>query len=203
MKDVFVYMFPGIVYFWLFFIAQGPMQEILNEQEHRTLQRMLAAPVSVLEFLLSKVIRCFLLCAVIQGLLLVVSAVLFGVRWGSPLLLAPAVLACSLSVTGLLALIYALAQTKIQAYSLSSVIVIVCALVGGSFFPFYEMPAFLQTIGQYSPNRWGIRAIQIVAWSQPPVNVVKPIAILCTVGVVGSTAAVALLHRRLAFGGRR
>ena len=202
-KNVFIYMFPGIMYFWLFFIGQSPMQEILNERERHTLGRMLAAPVSVLEFLLSKMIRCFLLCASTQALLLVVSTFLFGIRWGNPLLLGASVLACALSVTGFLAFIYSLVKTQEQAYSFSSGIIIVCALVGGSFFPFNSLPGFLKAVGWFSPNRWGILSIQTIAWSQPLDGLVKSLIILCAIGLVGSVTAFILLYRRLTGGGKR
>ena len=203
MKDVYIFMFPGIMYFWVYFIGQGPMLEVLNERETHTLQRMLASPISLSQFLLSKMIRCFLLCAAVQLLLLLASAVLFGISWGNPLLLVPAVLACALSVTGLLAFIYAMARTKEQAYSLSHVIVIVCALVGGSFFPFENMPAFLQAIGRFSPNRWGVLAIQSVAWSQPSADLVKPVLFLCLLGLAGSATAFFLFCRCLTKRGGR
>jgi len=176
------------------------MLEILTERETHTLQRMLASPVSLSEFLLSKMVRCFLLCAATQLLLLFASGVLFGISWGDPWLLVPAVLACALSVTGLLAFIYATARTKEQAYSLSHVVVIVCALVGGSFFPFHNMPAFLQAIGRFSPNRWGVLVIQTVAWSQPRRYLVKPMFFLCALGLFGSATAFFVFCRRLAKG---
>jgi len=201
-KEIFVFMFPGILYFWVFFIGQGPMQEILNERDTHTLHRMLASPVSLLQFLLSKMIRCFLLCGSIQLLLLLASAGLAGVWWGDPFLLVPVILACALSVTGLLAFIYTLAKTKEQAFSSSSGIAVVCALVGGSFFPFEHFPAFLQAIGQFAPNRWAILALQTVASSQPGVNVVKPVAFLCAIGLVGSVTACLLFRRQLAAGGK-
>jgi ABC-2 type transport system permease protein len=202
-RDVFIYMFPGIMYFWVYFIGQGPMQEILSERERNTLARMLAAPVSLLEFLLSKILRCVLLCTAIQLLLLAASALLFGLRWGHPLLLLPAVLASSLSVTGLLGLVYALARTRDQAYSISSVVVIVCAFAGGSFFPFRDLPAFLQAVGQFTPNRWSVLAFQTIAFSPPPADVVKPVALLCAIGLAGCVAAVLLFRRQWAGGGRR
>jgi len=201
-KEMFVFMFPGIMYFWVFFIGQGPMQEILNERDSHTLHRLLASPVSLLQFLLSKMLGCFLLCGSIQMLLLLASAGLAGVWWGDPFLLVPVILACALSVTGLLAVVYALAKTKEQAYSSSSGIVVVCAVLGGSFFPFENFPALLQAIGQFVPNRWAILALQTVASSQPGVHVVKPVVFLCAIGLVGSVTACLLLRRQLAAGGK-
>lgn len=201
-KDIFVYLFPGIMYFWVFFIGQGPMQEILSERDAHTLERLLASPVSLVQFLLSKMIRCFLLCGVVQTLLLLASALLAGVRWGDPFVLAPVILACALSATGLLAVIYALAKTKEQAYSSSSGIVVVCGLLGGSFFPFDEFPPLLQAIGQFVPNHWAIVAMQTVAYSRPAADAVRPVMLLCAIGLVGCVAACLLLRRRLAAGGR-
>ncbi len=201
-KDIFVFLFPGIMYFWVFFIGQGPMQEILNERDSRTLDRLLASPVSMIQFLLSKMVRCFLLCGSIQMVLLLASSFLVGVRWGDLSLLALVIAACALSVTGLLAFIYCLAKTKEQAYSSSSGIVVIFGLLGGSFFPFEDFPPLLQAIAQFVPNHWAILALHTVAYAQPGVSVVKPVAILSAIGLVGSIAACLLLRRGLAAGGK-
>ncbi len=63
-------------------------------------------------------------------------------------------------MTGLLALIYSLARTREQANVMSSVILLVFAMVGGSMFPFENLPGFLQMAGQFTPNRWGVLALQ-------------------------------------------
>lgn len=201
-KEVFVFLFPGIMYFWVFFIGQGPMQEILTERDAHTLHRLLASPVSLVQFLLSKMLRCFLLCGSIQLLLLLASAVLAGIWWGSPLLLVPVILACAFSATGLLAVVYALAKTKEQAYSSSSGIVVVCALLGGSFFPFEHFPPLLQAIGQFVPNRWAILALHEVADAQPALSVLQPVVFLSAMGLAGCVAACLLFRRQLAAGGK-
>ena len=159
-QDVYIFMFPGIMYFWVFFIGQGPMQEILDERDAHTLGRMLASPVTVLEFLLSKMIRCFLLCALIQLVLLAASAVLFGVEWGDLRLLVPVVLVCALSVTGVLAFIYALSRTKTQAFAMCNVVIIVFGLVGGSFFPFSRLRPGLPSLPPPIPQgAWRRRSV--------------------------------------------
>jgi ABC-2 type transport system permease protein len=200
-KNVFVFMFPGIMYFWIFFLGQIPMQEILDERDTHTLQRLLAAPVSLLLFLSSKMLRCFLLCGLIQMLLLAASALLAGVSWGNPVLLLPVVLAGAFAVTGLLAVVAALTKTKEQAYSLSSGIAVFCALLGGSFSSFHALPRPLQLVGQFLPNRWAILAFQAAARSQPTANLVEPILWLCAIGLVGSVTAYLLFRRQLAAGG--
>jgi ABC-2 type transport system permease protein len=200
-KNIFVSLFPGIMYFWVFFLGLIPMQEILDERDSHTLERLLAAPVGLCQFLISKMLRCFLLCALMQMLLLTASAFWAGVRWGNPFLLLPVVLAGAFAVTGLLAVVAALTKTKEQAYSLSSGLAVFCGLLGGSFFSLRNLPRPLQWIGECVPNRWAILAFESVARSQPA-GLIEPIFWLCAIGLAGSVMACLLFRRQLAAGGK-
>ena len=203
MSDFLLILLPGAMYFWILFIGQGAMQEVLQEKETRVLPRILACPVTPGQYVLSKMLRCFVLCSLAAILLLVSSALLFGLKWGNPLKLAVAMAAWGVSMTGLLALIFALAHTKEQANVLSPLVLLVCAMLGGSMFPYENLPAFLQKLGQYIPNRWAVLALQGVARSKPLAELVGPLAGLVALGAGGSLLAFFLFNRRLADGGRK
>ena len=203
MSDVLLILLPGAMYFWILFIGQGAMQEVLQEKETRVLPRILACPVTPGQYVLSKMLRCFVLCSLAAILLLVSSALLFGLKWGNPLKLAVAMAAWGVSMTGLLALIFALAHTKEQANVLSPLVLLVCAMLGGSMFPYENLPAFLQVLGQFTPNRWAVLALQGVARSKPLAELVGPLAGLVALGAGGSLLAFFLFKRRLADGGRK
>jgi ABC-2 type transport system permease protein len=175
----------------------------LQEKESRVLPRILACPVPPGEYVLSKMLRCFVLCSLAAILLLVSSALLFGVKWGNSLKLAVAVAAWAGSMTGLLALIYALARTKEQANVLSPMVLILFAMLGGSMFPYENLPTFLQVLGQFTPNRWAVLALQGVARAKPLVELAGPLGGLVALGAVGSLLAFFLFKWRLADGGRR
>jgi ABC-2 type transport system permease protein len=96
LQEVYLFMFPGLMYFWVFFIAQDATREILHERDTHILQRILSSPVTLFQVLLAKMIRCGLLCGAIQGLLLVASAWLFGIEWGNPYLLVAVVMVVAL-----------------------------------------------------------------------------------------------------------
>jgi ABC-2 type transport system permease protein len=202
MSDFLLILLPGAMYFWILFIGQGAMQEVLQEKETRVLPRILACPVTPGQYVLSKMLRCFVLCSLAAILLLVSSALLFGLKWGNPLKLAVAMAAWGVSMTGLLALIFALAHTKEQANVLSPLVLLVCAMLGGSMFPYENLPAFLQKLGQYIPNRWAVLALQGVARSKPLAELAGPLAGLVALGAGGSLLAFFLFKRRLADGGR-
>jgi ABC-2 type transport system permease protein len=201
MSDFLMILLPGAMYFWILFIGQGPMQEVLQEKESRVLPRILACPVTPGQYVLSKMLRCFVLCSLAAILLLVSSALMFGVSWGNSFKLAATVAAWAGSMTGLLSMIYALARTREQANVLSPMVLMVFALLGGSMFPYENLPAFLQQLGQCTPNRWAVLALQGVARSKPLAELAAPLAGLVVLGAVGSLLAFFLFKRRLAYGG--
>jgi ABC-2 type transport system permease protein len=202
MKEIFEALFPGMMYFWLLFIGQGQMQEVVNEKEKHTLERILAAPVTVNQFLLSKMLGCFLLCGIIQVLLVGMSALCFGVHWGNPFHLGMVVVAGALSITGVLAVIHGMARTREQANAMSSMVLVVFGMIGGSMFPFENLPKFMQMVGQFTPNRWGVLAIQGVIRAKPLAELAKPLIILFAIGAVGALLAFKLFRRQLAAAGR-
>ena len=197
MSDMLLLLLPGAMYFWVLFIGQGPMQEVLQDGESRVLSRILACPVTAGQYVLAKMGRCFALCALAIILLMVAGALLFAIHWGNPLKLAAVIVAWAASMTGLLALISALAHTREQANVLSPLVLMVFAMLGGSMFPYENLPGFLQMLGQYTPNRWAVLLLQGVARSKPLSELVGPFAGLVA---IGGLLAFFLFERELAKG---
>lgn len=197
MSDVLLILLPGAMYFWVLFVGQGPLQEVLEETETRILPRILACPVTPEQYVLSKMLRCFVLCSLAIVLLLVSSALLFGINWGNPLKLAAVVPIWAGSMTGLVAVIFAVARTREQANVISPLVLLVCAMLGGSMFPYENLPGFLQMVGRYTPNRWAVLTLQGVAQSKPLLESDGAMAGLLGVGILGSLLAFCLFKRRL------
>jgi ABC-2 type transport system permease protein len=203
MSEVLPFVLPGMMFFWVMFLGQGPFQEVLHEKETHVLARILASPVTASQFIVAKMVRSFLLCGLVLLALALVTALLFGIRWGNPLKLAGVVAACAFSITGLLALIYSLARTREQANVMSSVILLILAMLGGNMFPFENLPAVMQAIGRGIPNRWAVVALQGLLRAKPMAELLTPVAGLLAVGVLGCMAAYFLFKRQLARGGRQ
>jgi len=203
MSDILLLLLPGAMYFWILFIGQGPLQEVVQEEENRILSRVLACPVTPGEYVLSKLLRCFTLCSLTAILLLIVSRMLFGMHWGNPLELLAVIAAWGASMTGLLGLIYAVARTREQGNVLSPLVLMLFAMLGGSMFPYENLPAFLKLLGQYTPNRWAVLVLQGVVRSKPLSELVTPFVGLLALGIGGTGIAFLLFKRRLAQGGRK
>jgi ABC-type multidrug transport system permease subunit len=83
---------------------------------------------------------------------------------------------------------------------MSSVILLVLAMVGGSMFPYENLPGFLQVVGEFTPNRWGALALRDVASAKPLVELLKPLIGLVALGALGSGMAFFIFKRQLAQG---
>ncbi len=203
MSEALAFVLPGLMYFWVMFLGQGPLQEVLHEKETHILPRILASPVTVPEFILAKLLRCFALCALVFLALALVTALLLRLPWGNPFKLAGVVGACAVSITGTLALIYSLARTREQANVMSSVLVMILGMLGGNMFPFQNLPAGMQHIGSFLPNRWAVIALEGLLRARPLSALAPAIAGLLAVGVAGSLIAFFFFHRQLVSGGKQ
>ncbi len=187
MSEVIVHVFPGMMFMFLFFISQNAMTEIQIEDENHTLHRILSAPVSMNQFLFSKLLRCFLLGTVVMLTALGFTSLLFGMKLGNFIYLILAVLSSTFAVTGVLSIVYGLSRTKDQANALGTMVVMYFALTGGSMVNYEALPAFMQMLGKYSPNHWGIVAIQNVIRSRDFADLIQPITILLLMGGISVT----------------
>jgi ABC-2 type transport system permease protein len=199
-NEFLLFVLPGAMYFWILFIGQAPMQEILQEKEERILPRILACPVTLGQYVGAKMLRCFVLCSLATVLLIVTSALLFGVQWGPVPKLAVVVVIWSGSMTGLIALIHSLARTREQANVISPLVLMVFAMLGGSMFPYENLPKLLQLVGQYTPNRWAVLTMMGVVRSKPTAELIVPVAALLALGVLGCLFAALLFQRQLSAG---
>jgi ABC-2 type transport system permease protein len=197
MSEIILFILPGAMYFWLLFIGQVPMQEILRERETKVLPRLLSCPVAPGQYLLAKLMRCFVLCALALVLLLIVSGLLLGIRWGDPLRLAITVITWAASMTGFLALLFGGIRSREQANAISPFVLMCFALVGGSMFPYENLPPFLQTIGKFSPNRWAVETLLGCARAKPMSELARPFLELWGVALFGSALGIFLFRRQL------
>mgnify|MGYP001402996591 CR=1 FL=1 len=203
MNEVFQSILPGMMYFWVLFLGQTLMAEVVQERDNNTLFRILSGPVTLSQFVLSKMLRCFVLCTVIQALLLVLCTCIFGIHWGPVHVATVIVLASALSMTGLLAFLYSFSRTKEQARVFTTIALLICALLGGSMFPFEMLPHFLQVIGQFTPNRWGVIALQRSCQAHSFDGMGQSVVILTSIGIGGCAAGFLLFQRNFGFGGRK
>lgn len=190
------YYAPAMAMFFAFFAIGFTARGWFGEQREGTLERT-AAAVSVRQVLLGKALAVFVYGLASLGTVAVVTSVFFGADWGGPLPAAVLIVAMTVSVVCLTALVITLARTEQQAQGLSSILVFGLALLGGNFVLLSSAPEVLRHASLFTPNGWALRGFVDLSTGPHTLAVVwKPVGgILAFSAVAAAVAAVA--SRRL------
>ncbi len=148
------------------FVAGGATAvSIFEERRAGSFRRLLAGPVSKAELLGGKMLAG-LVTMVLQIVVLFAGGALLlsllGFGWPSlgndPLALVLLSLMVAICSTSLAILIAALARTEGQVRSVSTGVLWVAAILGGSIISVYVLPSFVRAIAQVTPHFWANEA---------------------------------------------
>jgi ABC-2 type transport system permease protein len=158
------YFGPSMAIFFLFFTTGFASRSLLAEREQGTMPRILAAPIRRSSVIAGKALTGFVVGVSSLAVMFTVFGLFLHVDWGDPvgLIVLSAVLV--LAVMGLTAVVQTFAKTQEQADSYSSMVAVSLALLGGSFFPLFQMPMAIQRISLITPNGWAIRGFTDLAY---------------------------------------
>ncbi|HSL63111.1 MAG TPA: ABC transporter permease [Gaiellaceae bacterium] len=157
--DSTTYYAAGMAVFFLFFTVQLGISSLLDEKRDGTLARLFAAPVPRTAVLAGKVLTSVVVGLVSMTVLVLATTALLGADWGDPLGVALLVLAGVLAATGATALTTTWARTPEQASAAQSVVALVLAIVGGTFFPVEQAGGLLARVSLLTPHAWFLEGL--------------------------------------------
>lgn len=190
------YFGPAMAIFFLFFSTSFAARSLLAEREQGTMPRMLAAPVRRTSIILGKALTGFTVGIVSLGVMFVTFGLLLDVDWGDPLTIGALSVATVLAVMGLTAAIQSFARTQEQADSYSQMSSVLFALIGGSFFPIFDMPEAIQRISVIAPNAWALRGFTDMVYDGATVSDLGlHFAVILAFAVVTGGIAIARANR--------
>ena len=169
---------------FLFFAAQFGVVSIHAERRAGTLARMLAAPISARSVLFGKVLVSLVLGVVSMGIVALATSLLVGADWGDPIAVAALILATVLAASGIALLIVGFTKNEEQASSLTAIVAMVCAVLGGSFFPLSQAPEGLAAVSLLTPHAWFLRGINDLASNEGLAVILPSLAVLTAIGLV-------------------
>jgi ABC-2 type transport system permease protein len=156
------------------------------ERARGTLLRLSVAPITRGHILAGKALSCFVACMAVQGMLLAMGVLVFGVGVDSPLKLAVAFAASSVGFTGVMMLLAGLSKTEGAGAGMGRAVVLVLAMIGGGTVPLFFLPQFMQTASKISPFTWATLAIEGAVWrGHTWGEMAVPLAVLGVFGVAG------------------
>jgi ABC-2 type transport system permease protein len=145
--------------------------------------------------MIGKALACFVTIVAVEFLLLLLGVVLFGIRPASWLLLLAAALAVAVCFVGIMMTVAVLGRTEQAAGGLGWAIMMPLTMFGGGMIPLFVMPAWMQTVSNVSPVKWGILALEGATWRGfSAAEMALPVGVLVLVGVAGFGLGVRLFR---------
>jgi ABC-2 type transport system permease protein len=200
MKEVFEYVFPGLMLMWVCFIANGVFADIFEEYKANTISRLISSGITLWEILLSKILRCIVVCWICELLLILFTGVVFGVGWKNPIMLFIILTSFNLFLMGFLALVYGYSRSTDLANAIIVFFLLFSAVLGGSLMPFRDLPQVLQAIGRWTMIRMGNYGIESIFESRGAWEVLRPSLFLVVVGALLAGLGTMVMRKRFESG---
>jgi ABC-type multidrug transport system permease subunit len=144
---------------------------LLEEKEFGTLKKLLYSPINPNQILYSKMLTAMIISVFQLAIMFLYTSFMFNLNLMQNL---PALILMifftAFAVSGFGIFLAAVARTRAQVQSLSSVIILTMSALGGSMIPTFIMPAFMQKISVISVNYWSIQGFYDIYWRQLPVT---------------------------------
>lgn len=147
---------PAYTIFGVFFIVLTLASSFLREKQDGTFQRILTAPLSKTALLIGKLLPYYVVNLIQIGLMFGVGVVLFGMKPGYLPALILVSMALAAAANGLGLLVAALGKTEAQVNSLSVLLSVTLAALGGMMVPAFIMPGFMKTLSLFTPHAWAL-----------------------------------------------
>jgi ABC-2 type transport system permease protein len=153
--NLFDYFLPSFAVFFLMFAVAAGARDVHRERERLTLQRQLLSPMTGVQFIVAKWITAALQGALQLCVLFAAGALLFRVNLGpDPYSLLLTVLLTSTAAAGVFIFLALISPSEKVMDNLSTVVILISAMVGGNFMPIESMPAWVHGIGRFVFNYW-------------------------------------------------
>jgi ABC-2 type transport system permease protein len=153
------------VMFLLFSCANGGGGALLEKVENGTLDRLLSSHLSMTQLLVGNWLWLTLVGIAQVTVMFAWGALIFQVELLKHLAgfaVMTAVTAAAASSFGLV--IGTVCKTREQLAGMSTTVILIMSAVGGSMFPRFLMPPFMQTLGLFTFNGWALDGYQKVFW---------------------------------------
>jgi len=163
-RTAFEVTFPSSIAWALIGVCMSFAISIVSERVSGTFLRLRLAPVSRAQVLAGKGLACFLASMFSVTALLAIGVVLFRVRVSNPAMLAAAIVCAAFCFTGVMMLVSTLGRTHQSVSGAGWAIMLVMSMTGGGMIPLIAMPAWMQSISNFSLVKWAVLSVEGAVW---------------------------------------
>jgi ABC-2 type transport system permease protein len=187
----------GWAIMFLLFTLTAIATALFEEKQEGTLRRLLCMPVTRTEILLSKYIFSMAIGIIQLVVLFIFSWAIFDVDIFSNVLNLMIVIVISASAAVSFGMIITAHATSIsQANGIATLLILVMSAVGGSWFPTFLFPDWLQVVAKFTLTYWSVEAFQQVMWRHAELSAIAlNLIILIAISVVFNFYAIYRFNR--------
>lgn len=157
----------------------------VSERVRGTLVRLQVSPLSRGQVLAGKSLAAFLAIIIVEGILLALGVVGFGIRPSSWLGLAAAIGATAAAFVGIILLLASMARSESGIGGMGPAVMMPMFMLGGAMIPLMFMPPWLAGLSYLSPVRWAILGLEGAIWRDFGwAEMLQPCAILLAIAAV-------------------
>lgn len=183
-ENLYAASFPLGIVWGVLGCTAGFALSLVVERTRGTLQRLRIAPIQRAQILLGKAGACFATTVALGVALFVLALTIFAVHPQSWLKLLWALISIAIAFVGLMMFLSVFGKTERAASGITWTTLLAMAMLGGGMVPRFLMPAWLQRLGDVSPVRWAIFAMEGAVWRDLSwMEMLKPCAVLIAIGV--------------------
>ena len=189
----------GLAVMFLLFSVTHAGSTLLEEKNDGTINRLLISPVTKSEILFSKMVFISLLGLIQLIVLFIFGWLVFGLNIFKdiPALLTVMVVT-ALAAASIGIFIASLCKNQQQVSGLSTLIILGMSALGGSMFPSFIMPAYIQFIGKFTLNYWAMKGFTDIFWRNLHLaDIWISLAVLAGITIVFSTIAINIFSKRI------
>ena len=189
----------GFLVFFLWLVVIQGIRTYIEEKENRTFVRLLSTPLSYNKLIVCKIISIFIYGAIQIAILLVLGKFLFNVTWFNNILGISILLAVYLFTVICMGMLFVpFVKNQRQLGTISSLIIVVTSMLGGTFFPIDIGPDIVKTIAQVTPQRWAMTSITDVALNGKSIGTQSTaLIVLAAMAVVSLIISLVLINRQI------
>jgi len=191
----------AMMIFFVFFTGAYGASSFLREQEEGTLARLYTTPTTTTTVLAGKFLGTAVTLLVQVAVLLSVSSLVFGIRWGRPLPVVLASAAMVLAAAGFGVLLVAFVRNSRQTGPMFGVVLTATGMIGGLMTStFTSLPAGFELASRFTPQGWAMAAWRACLDGRGVASMALPLAVTLAIGATCLAVGVPIMRRRFSQG---
>ncbi len=189
----------GMLVLFVFFMGANGAESIITEDEQGTLSRLFTTPTSLSTILGGKFLGV-VVCLCIQVLiLLLVSIVLFGIKWGQPVTVLLVALGLIVAAAGFGVMLMSFIKNSRQTGAVLGGTTALLGMLGGLFTTGVpRLSESMEKVTLVTPHGWALKGLKLALSGADPAQVLVPVLVLLAMGLVFFAVGLTLFRRRFA-----